>query len=600
MENELNKQSTPNYNKTTSDGNTSFNTNKSLAPEPKFNTKISDNVMAQAKQRQREYNFKNMNQSVLKNYEKDSFAQKFPEPDLSGKLSDNVMGQAKSLAQQAGSKIKPKGNFSTKFSNSTFGKNYGFWSQGLDTANQLFTSIAGPKSEYGGKYGNLAKSLDSGYDTISNVAGTIPGWGQAASLIMKGAGLVNNIGNKIGLGTDGMTKQDVILSNPLFAPLGWINGGLGSRTKSYVFNKQLFNQLNGSYGNALDYANQANDLQRKKFGLTSGGKKKYANNLIDESIRQAKIMEDIAENATDRSNIAKSMTMFNNMRNNFELSGSYNYGLQAAKNGAKLSQARQILKKYKKQQINSLQKGGRTLDELINYAKKQNPRFIQRMSEPIKQVEWDDSNGHHFGTHELGYTEANGKFMIYPMIQEDSKGNLVRYSDWKQAADNAYKNKNILWVDTAQEAELFTKSGEDNNGNLYGYKKGWPQFFKKKLQNGGTLEYSVIELVTPEIESFKQGGTINVIPDGALHAHKNNMGLDNITPKGIPVVDNDNEQQAEIEREELILIKSVTEKLEELYKKYQESQDDDIAIEAGKLLVEQILHNTQDNTNKLL
>lgn len=78
------------------------------------------------------------------------------------------------------------------------------------------------------------------------------------------------------------------------------------------------------------------------------------------------------------------------------------------------------------------------------------------------------------------------------------------------------------------------------------------------------------------------------------------MGLDNITPKGIPVVDNDNEQQAEIEREELILIKSVTEKLEELYKKYQESQDDDIAIEAGKLLVEQILHNTQDNTNKLL
>lgn len=596
MENELNKQSTPNYNKTTSDGNTSFNTNKSLAPEPKFNTKISDNIMAQAKQRQKEYNFKNMNQNVFKN----SLTPEIPKPDLSGKLSDNVMNQAKSLAQQAGSNIKTKGKFATKFSNSTFGKNYGLWSQGLDTANQLFTSIAGPKSEYGGKYGNLAKSLDSGYDTASNVVGMIPGWGQTASLIMKGAGLVNNIASKVGLDTDGMAKQDVFLSTPLLAPLGWINGGLGSRTKSYVFNKQLFNQLNGSYGNALDYANQANGLQRKKFGLTSGGKKKYANNLINEALRQQQVMEDIAENATDRSNIAKSMTMFNNMRNNFDLSSGYNYGLQAAKNGAKLSQARQILKKYKKQQINSLQKGGKTLDELINYAKKENPRFIQRMSEPMKQVEWDDNNGHHFGTHELSYTEADGKFMIYPRIQEDSKGNLIRYSDWKQAADNAYRNKNVLWVDTADEAELFTKSGEDKDGNLYGYKKGWPEFFKKKLQNGGILEYSVIELVTPEIESFKQGGTINVIPDGALHAHKNHMGLDNITPKGIPVVDNDDEQQAEIEREELILIKSVTEKLEELYKKYQESQDDDIAIEAGKLLVEQILHNTQDNTNKLL
>lgn len=471
MENELNKQSTPNYNKTTSDGNTSFNTNKSLAPEPKFNTKISDNIMAQAKQRQKEYNFKNMNQNVFKN----SLTPEIPKPDLSGKLSDNVMNQAKSLAQQAGSNIKTKGKFATKFSNSTFGKNYGLWSQGLDTANQLFTSIAGPKSEYSGKYGNLSKSLDSGYDTISNTVGMFGPVGQAASLIMKGAGLANNIANKLGVGTDGMTKQDAILGTPLFMPLGWINGGFGSRTRSYTQNKQIFNQLGNSYGNALSYSNEAGNLARKKYGLVSGGGKKYANNLINEALRQQQVMEDIAENATDRSNIAKSMTMFNNMRNNFDLSGGYNYGLQAAKNGAKLSQARQILKKYKKQQINSLQKGG----EIIQ-------------------------------------------------------------------------------------------------------------------------EYSVIELVTPEIESFKQGGTINVIPDGALHAHKNNMGLDNITPKGIPVVDNDNEQQAEIEREELILIKSVTEKLEELYKKYQESQDDDIAIEAGKLLVEQILHNTQDNTNKLL
>jgi myo-inositol-1-phosphate synthase len=96
---------------------------------------------------------------------------------------------------------------------------------------------------------------------------------------------------------------------------------------------------------------------------------------------------------------------------------------------------------------------------------------------------------------------------------------------------------------------------------------------------------------------------MNVIPEGALHAHKNHMegaGKD-FTHKGIPVIDDDGKQQAEIEREEVIFNKEVTEKLENYYKQYNDdsksqSEKDEIAIKAGKLLAKQLMENTEDRT----
>lgn len=118
-------------------------------------------------------------------------------------------------------------------------------------------------------------------------------------------------------------------------------------------------------------------------------------------------------------------------------------------------------------------------------------------------------------------------------------------------------------------------------------------------KSGGTLLppkpefYSILaEELEEEVEAFKQGGTI--IPEGALHARKNNMegaGKD-FTHKGIPVVDNKGEQQAEIERDEIIFSKEVTSKLEQLMN----DGSDKAAIEAGKLLVKEIFENTDDRT----
>ena len=103
-------------------------------------------------------------------------------------------------------------------------------------------------------------------------------------------------------------------------------------------------------------------------------------------------------------------------------------------------------------------------------------------------------------------------------------------------------------------------------------------------------------------QAFKQGGQMTVIPEGALHARKNNMegAGEDFTAKGIPVVDNNGEQQAEIERDEIILSKDVTDKVEELYKKYNEeessSKKDEIAIKMGKIITCEITKNTDDRT----
>ena len=129
---------------------------------------------------------------------------------------------------------------------------------------------------------------------------------------------------------------------------------------------------------------------------------------------------------------------------------------------------------------------------------------------------------------------------------------------------------------------------------------------KSKYQLGGNLGWKPVIKVhwTPLIQ-FKSGGKVesqkNVIPEGNLHARLHHMNNDsNITKKGIPVIDNEGEQQAEIELNEIIFTLEVTQKLEKLYTKYYSEKSkkdkDDIAIEAGKILVEEILFNTEDRT----
>lgn len=118
-----------------------------------------------------------------------------------------------------------------------------------------------------------------------------------------------------------------------------------------------------------------------------------------------------------------------------------------------------------------------------------------------------------------------------------------------------------------------------------------------KHKEGGIIENvditNMLELFGTQ--KFAEGGKMNVIPEGALHARLHHMDQGGITKKGIPVITEENDeiiQHAEIERNEIIFTKEVTEKLEKLYK----DGSDEAAIEAGKLIATQIMEFTIDNT----
>lgn len=108
--------------------------------------------------------------------------------------------------------------------------------------------------------------------------------------------------------------------------------------------------------------------------------------------------------------------------------------------------------------------------------------------------------------------------------------------------------------------------------------------------------------VSDDIQKFQNGGSI-LIPDGALHAHKHHMEdvnpelAEDLTKKGIPVVSTDENgevtQVAEIEKQEIIFEKSLTEQIEKLWKEGSE----EAMIEAGKLIAETLMTNCDDNVN---
>lgn len=116
------------------------------------------------------------------------------------------------------------------------------------------------------------------------------------------------------------------------------------------------------------------------------------------------------------------------------------------------------------------------------------------------------------------------------------------------------------------------------------------------IKHGGRIQ---------KIIKAQNGGKMNVIPEGALHAHKHKLHMDDITTKGIPVISREDggeiTQHAEIERNEIVFTKEVSDRLEQLWKQYQDEnltkkEKDEIAIQAGELLTFEIIENTDDRT----
>lgn len=520
-------------------------------------------------------------------------------------MADEVVSDMNRKADQFSS-IFPTDGSQTPNKPSFFSK-IGGW-QTVGAAADMLGSFMPEKDEYSGTKGDLTQTLDSTYDNIANTLMAIPGWGTLAGGIMKAGSFLGKGVNALGGGTDGMTTTDAILGSSFLnlTPFGLINGFGGSKTNTITKDEQVFETVGSSYTGTNQAVNDALTKSGKKYGLFSSKARNRANEEIEEAKRQQGVMSWVADEATDRFAIRDSMAAINGNRRKYYLQGGYNQAdVRVGKSGMSLdliAKAKKVLHESRKlkgggqitpteillvvpefQDGGQINKKSRTLQELIEYAKKENPRFIQRMSEPPRGIDFVDDEGKQArGSHYMEWsTDDNGNAIIYPRIQEVDKE--LKFFNSSDAYNRAMENKNYL-IMTPEEAKLFF--AEDSK---YGtaYKSGWPQFFGK----------------------FQQGGSINIIPEGALHAHKHNMDMEGITPKGIPVVSNKEggevEQQAEIEREEIIFRLEVTKKLEELEEKYYDEETsqrekDECALEAGKLLVEEILYNTQDNTNKLL
>lgn len=448
-----------------------------------------------------------------------------------------------------------------------------------------------------GEQSALTAGLDSGYDAAANAAMAIPGVGTIIGGAMKVGGLLSDGLTAMGVGTDQMTTADKILDSKFLklTPLGLVNA-IGAK-KAATINKdnEAFEQVGSSYGGTQATVDDALTKSGKKYGLLSGRARNKANNQIYNAQMQQTKMGNIADEAQT------AFTASNNpllgLGTQLQLNGGYQQNtVRAGKSGLKMDRdfAKRVVKlsKGKKEKLHhearmeevaGFQKGGpidgitgaapkvtfeswyRSVPEDRNDTTSYNLRRAFELA-PREELEaWRTSSVSDLknGKNHLNSAYLNPKTGIYEFMKSKNHPTLKYELDWYNSSD--------------PEAKQFRDSYDlDTSGEYYKY-------VPKK---------------------FKNGGAVNVIPDGALHAHKHHLEsvdekFEEVTDKGIPVITESEggniTQHAEVEREEIIFNIEVTRELEKLMKE----GSDDAAIEAGKLLVKEILENTVDNAGLL-
>lgn len=507
----------------------------------------------------------------------------------------------------------------------------------------IASSFLPEKSEYTGDKGNITETMDSSYDGISDAAMAFGPIGQMVGGIMKEGKLLSKGINAIGGGTSGMTTTDAILGSSFLSltPIGLINGFGGSTTKTITKDDDAFEEVGASYSGSNSTVDDAVNKSGKKYGLFSKKQFRKAQNEIDNARLQQDVISQIADESRIQKQLQASMSTINSNRRKFYMQGGYD---QSAIRVGRQGMSIQLLEKARSIILKAQQ--GAKLNPMEQYHK-------------LVPENWEIFSDNK-PTYQDWVKDVNPNFINDNYDLEAAYNNLP-YSEmqrWKFAVNRPTKKEQDYYLDynvdgyfpfhigsvaplQGTEDYIFLKKGKlENNpelkgeldyynnscdfkknyklsyeGDRYYYRKQKPYIKQETPQhkNGGSIielkTESFIELIDPNtIPEFQKGGSINVIPDGALHARKHNMDLDDITKKGIPVVsENQNgkiEQQAEIEKEEVILRLEVTQKIEELYKKYYnedstQKEKDEYALEAGKLITKELLHNTKDNAGLL-
>lgn len=485
-----------------------------------------------------------------------------------------VNGLSKSAANMAtgtaGSTVKPGGGLFSKANiGNTMSKSGGY-------ADMIGSFI--PKKEQSA----LTTGLNQGYDAAANMISSVPGVGTIVGGAMKIGGMLSDGLTALGVGTDQMTTTDKILDSKFMklTPMGLVNAFGAKKADTIYKDNETWEQQGSAYGGSMAKVDDALTKSGKKYGAFSGKARRKANAQIAEAKRQQNLVSDINQEAQDA--FAASNYSGIGLRNELALSGGYR-NMAVGRNGMKILDAesqwaREVLNKAR--EVNKLQKGGKvdgitgaapkitfeswyeTVPSDRNDTTSYNLRRAFELAPKEELEAWRTSSVEDLrnGKNHLNSVYLNPKTGIYEFMKAKNHPTLKYELEWYNSKDpEAIKFRNAYDLDTS--------------GDYYKY-------VPKK---------------------FAEGGKVNVIPDGALHAHKHHLEdispeYEQVTSKGIPVVTEEEggklKQHAEIERNEIIFRLEVTKKLEELMK----DGSDDAAIEAGKLLAHEIINNTVDNT----
>lgn len=485
-----------------------------------------------------------------------------------------VNGLSKSAANMAtgtaGSTVKPGGGLFSKANiGNTMSKAGGY-------ADMIGSFI--PKKEQSA----LTTGLNQGYDAAANMISSVPGVGTIVGGAMKIGGMLSDGLTALGVGTDQMTTTDKILDSKFMklTPMGLVNAFGAKKADTIYKDNETWEQQGSAYGGSMAKVDDALTKSGKKYGAFSGKARRKANAQIAEAKRQQNLVSDINQEAQDA--FAASNYSGIGLRNELALSGGYR-NMAVGRNGMKILDAesqwaREVLNKAR--EVNKLQKGGKvdgitgaapkitfeswyeTVPSDRNDTTSYNLRRAFELAPKEELEAWRTSSVEDLrnGKNHLNSVYLNPKTGIYEFMKAKNHPTLKYELEWYNSKDpGAIKFRNAYDLDMS--------------GDYYKY-------VPKK---------------------FAEGGTVNVIPDGALHAHKHHLEdispeYEQVTSKGIPVVTEEEggklKQHAEIERNEIIFRLEVTKKLEELMK----DGSDDAAIEAGKLLAHEIINNTVDNT----
>lgn len=509
------------------------------------------------------------------------------------------------------------------------------------------------------KNSSLTNGMNDVYDTASSAIMSMGPYGAMIGGAMKVGGLLSDGLTALGVGTDQMTTTDKILDSKFMklTPVGLINGIFSSTSDRFTVDNSLRQQIGSSYGGAYAFMDDAASRAGKEYGLFSGGAKDDANRDIARSKRMQSKIGNINKDARDRQSIATNTSGLLTTNYQFNLSGGLDQRyLRAAKIGAKLERIKKIDLTFKKGGIinNVINLDTKEIEWQPVYLEPEDdwkpsyksggvieeewkPVYVEEEWQPTYEIESMKKGNkvkkteRKYKTYEdfVKYLGDRGKSDDYDL--QGFYNDNDAYFDWEDMEDekpgeahfiDKYKLPNHITFSTESKySNAFTKGGEwieDDNGVTYVTSPYVEKLhsleemikYFRKYEPGVNLVYNgmMIPAVQPQPftpKELKEGGKTdeteeeplsnqqNVIPEGALHARKHHMeNAEDYTKKGIPVIDNKGEQQAEIELNEIIFNLEVTQKLEELCR----DGSDEAAIEAGKLLVQEILFNTEDRT----